>query len=77
MGSAMATLGYQATPKTFFSSKPAYVPLTQPAASENTSLRALLEAHCPSLLSEFRPARWLFKRVYTQLFSSYCVLTQP
>ena len=76
MGSAMAILGYKPTPKTFFSSKPAYVPLRQPAASENTSLRTLLEVHCPSLLSEFRPATWLFKRVHTLFFSCCYVLTQ-
>jgi len=61
MGSAMGTLGYQAIPKIFFSSRPAYVPLRQPAVSENASLRTLLELHCPSLLSRFRPAWWLFK----------------
>jgi hypothetical protein len=53
--------------KAFFSSRPAYLPLKQPAASENISLRALLESHCPSVLSPFRPAWWLFKRVDAQL----------
>jgi hypothetical protein len=76
MGSAMSALGYQATPKTFFSSKPAYVPLRQAVApSENTSLRMLLELYCPSLLSEFRPAWWLFKRVQPPLSSNFHVLT--
>ncbi|KAI0006014.1 AB-hydrolase YheT [Russula compacta] len=58
MGSALGTLSYLASPKIYFSSRPAYVQLRQPAASENTSLRALLELHCPSLLSLFRPAWW-------------------
>jgi hypothetical protein len=60
MGSALGKLG---NPKAFFSARPAYLPLKQPAASENTSLRALLESHCPSVLLPFRPAWWLFKRV--------------
>ena len=67
---AMGGLGYQATAKTILSSRPAHasVPLTRTrrqaqAASENASLRMLLEVHCPSLLSQFRPAWWLFKRV--------------
>jgi hypothetical protein len=76
MGSAMSTLGYQATPKTFFSSRPAYVPLRQAVApSEDTSLRILLELYCPSLQSEFRPAWWLFKRVQHPLSSNFHVLT--
>ena len=75
MGFATSRLGYdQPAPKTSFSSRPAHasVPLTgirrqsaaaEAATSENASLRALLEEHCPSLLSEFRPAWWLSKRV--------------
>src|SRR5712664_1527876 len=74
MGSALGTLGTPAS-KTSFSSRPVYLPLKQPAASENTSLRALLELHCPSVLSPFRPAWWLFKRV-DALFSCCRVLTQ-
>jgi len=57
MGSALGILGH---PKSFFPTTPAYLPLRQPAASENTSLRTLIEQHCPSLLSPFRPAWWLF-----------------
>jgi hypothetical protein len=63
MVSALRTLRNPPASKAFFSSTPAYLPLKQPAASENTSLRALLESHCPSVLSSFRPAWWLFKRV--------------
>ncbi|KAI9446477.1 AB-hydrolase YheT [Lactarius indigo] len=59
MGSVLGTLGHRPGPKTYFSSRPAYVPLKQPAASENISLRVLLETHCPSLFSPFRPSRWL------------------
>lgn len=69
MGSALGTLGHRPGPRTFFSSKPALIPLRQPAASEATSLRLLLETYCPSLFSPFRPSRWLFKRVHTNLFS--------
>jgi hypothetical protein len=73
MGSALGTRGKPS--KTSSSSRPAYIPLKQPAASENTSLRALLESHCPSVLSPFRPNWWLFKRVDT-FFSRCYVLTQ-
>jgi hypothetical protein len=73
MGSTLGTRGKPS--KTSFSSRPAYIRLKQPAASENTSLRALLESHCPSVLSPFRPAWWLFKRVDT-FFSRLYVLMQ-
>ncbi|KAI9509362.1 AB-hydrolase YheT [Russula earlei] len=56
MGSALSVLGYQANPKTFFSSRPLNLRLLQPDTSETTSLRSLLELHCPSLSSDFRPA---------------------
>jgi hypothetical protein len=66
MLSALGTLRNPPASKAFFSPRPAYLPLKQPAASENISLRALLESHCPSVLSSFRPAWWLFKRVDVQ-----------
>lgn len=75
MGCVLGTLGNRPDPKTYFPSKPAYVPLRQPAASENTSLRVLLETYCPSLFSPFCPSWWLFRRVHTQIFSGN-VLTQ-
>ncbi|KAI9466190.1 AB-hydrolase YheT, partial [Lactarius psammicola] len=59
MGCALGTLGRRPGPTTYFSSSPAVVPLKQPAASENTSLRVLLETFCPSLFSPFCPSRWL------------------
>ena len=75
MGSAMGTLG---SPKIVFPSRPASVPLKQAATSESekVSLWTLLDLYCPSLLSEFRPAWWLFKRVHTLFFSCCYVLTQ-
>src|SRR5260370_40365522 len=65
MGSVFGTLGKPPASRTFFSSRPAYLPLKQPTSSEpeNISLRALLESHCPSVLSPFRSAWWLFKWV--------------
>ncbi|KAH9079391.1 AB-hydrolase YheT [Lactarius deliciosus] len=60
MGCALGTLGHRSGPKTYLSSRPAYVRLRQPAASENISLHLLLETYCPSLFSPFRPSRWLF-----------------
>ena len=60
--------------KAFFSSRPAYLPLRQPAVSENISLRALLESHCPSVLSSFRPTWWLFKRVDVQFVLSHVLI---
>lgn len=53
--------GYaRSSPRPYFSSRPASVPLRQPAASENTSLRVLLETYCPNLFLSFCPSRWLF-----------------
>jgi|SRR5712671_7986370 len=76
MGSALSILGSKVGPKTFFPSKPANVQLKQPAASKTISLRTLFKLHCSSLSSDFRPAWWLFKRVYDELFLACCVLTQ-
>ena len=73
MGHAMGTLG---SPKISFPSRPACVPLRQPAAPEKISLSTLLDIYCPSLLSEFRPAWWLFKRVHALSFSCCYALTQ-
>ena len=68
MGSVLGTLGHWSGPRAYFSPKPASVPLRQPATSETTSLRVLLETYCPSLFSPFRPSRWLFKQVHTNFF---------
>ena len=73
MGHAMGTLG---SPKISFPSRPACVPLRQPAAPEKISLSTLLDIYCPSLLLEFRPAWWLFKRVHALSFSCCYALTQ-
>ncbi|KAI0273611.1 AB-hydrolase YheT [Gloeopeniophorella convolvens] len=61
MGCALSILfGDRSGPKHFFPSAPAFVTLKQPAHAEKTSLRTLLNLHCPSLFSPFRPAWWLF-----------------
>ena len=69
MGSALGTLGHRPGPRTYFSSRPAHVPLKQPAVSEITSLRVLVETNCPSLFSPFRSSRWLFKQVHAKFLS--------
>ncbi|KAI0065353.1 AB-hydrolase YheT [Artomyces pyxidatus] len=61
MGSYLSLSGSH-IPKIFWATTPAYVPLKQRNGqdpAEKTSLRALLQSHCPSLFQKFRPAWWL------------------
>lgn len=64
MGGVLSTFHHPAG--LHFASKPVYFPVrNSPDSKETTrtSLRAFIEANCPSLTRDFKPAWWLYKSV--------------